>query len=135
MIKDIADNKDITIIKTKDVGTSKDVKLILDVVDIELEEKYISFLEECKYIFLEKNKDKIILFDPLRIIHENSIDILNNSNKKLNFLCIGKYLNLNDKDEEIYLILKNGKEEMGLYDNDKYINNKLANSFVDFFVN
>lgn len=112
------------IINSKKIGNIQDVKFVLENLKIELPKEYLDFLYSCEYRLIKKDNEEIILYDPLTIIHENSIDILSKSNEKLDFLCIGKF-----KGTERYLIIKEVNLIIGIYDNmdctDKILYNSL----------
>ncbi len=120
-------NDKIDILNTKNMGNSEDVTLIESVLKTSLSYDYLLFLDTCQYVHLKKGKEEIVLFDPLTIIHENSIDILSNIKESLDFLCIGKFVGT-----ERYLIYKNGSDGYKLYDNMDYAEKKLANSLEEF---
>ncbi len=120
-------NSNVDIIIEKTIGNEEDIELIKETLKSPLQYDYLLFLNEYKYIHLKKGNEEIVLFDPLTIIHENSIDILNNIGETLEFLCVGKFVNT-----DRYLIYKNGKEGYGLYDNKSFSKNKLSSSIEEF---
>ncbi len=118
----------INIINVKEIGNVQDVKLIKSTCNFSLPKDYERFLNECQYVHMSKSSVELVIYDPISVIHENSIDILSNMKETLDFLCIGKYVNQNK-----YLLYKNGKEGFGIYDNKDYSKKKLSSNFIDFF--
>ncbi len=127
MLQITFNKKLIEILNIKNVGNIEDVKLIEAVASFDLADDYLKFLNECQYLHINKNGEQLVIYDPLTLIHENSIDILNKMNRSLDFLCIGKYVA-----EDKYLVYKKGKDGYAIYDNKNYIDEKLAISITKF---
>ncbi len=127
MLKIPYNKKIIEIINVKNIGIASDVKLIQSTLSFDLSDDYLQFLNNCQYANIKKNNEQLVIYDPLTLIHENSIDILNNMDKQLEFLCIGKYVK-----QDKYLVYKNGNDGYAIYDNENYVNKKLATTIKDF---